>query len=110
MARANVPLTQVVRGGVTPPAEITGDPVNNHQMVNDGKGLLLVRNSNSGSTARTISFHINGTVDGQAVSNRTVAIPHGESRWCGPFPVANYGRLLLIDVDNAELKLSAIHP
>lgn len=109
MARGNLPLTQIARAGVAPAAEVTGDAVNNHAMSNDGKAFLLARNSNGGSTARTVTFHFAEAVDGQAVTPRAVAIPAAASRYFGPFPVSEFGQTLLIDVDNAELKLSAYH-
>lgn len=109
MARGNLPLTQIVRTGVAPAAEVTGDATNNHAMTNDGKAFLLVRNANGGSTARVLTLYLNGTIDGQAVTPRTISIAAGASRYIGPFPPAQYGKSLLIDVAHADLKLSAYH-
>jgi len=109
MARGSIPVTAITRAGVAPPAETNGDATNNHTVNNDGKVIILVRNSNGASTARTVTFRVNKTVDGQAVASRAVSIPAGASRYFGPFPVETYGEDLLVDVDNAELKLSAFH-
>lgn len=109
MPRADLTVTAISRTGVAPPAETTGDPVNNHTVNNDGSVFLLARNSNSGSTARTVTVHVNKTIDGQAVASKTYSIPASSSLYIGPFPPETYGADLLVDVDNAELKLSAFH-
>ena len=108
MARVAVPVTIATRAGVALPAETTGDPVNNHSVANSGKTKVHVHNTNGASTARTVTFRIYSTVDGQTVTSRTKAIPAGETHVFGPFPTADYGTTLLIDVDNAELKLRAV--
>jgi hypothetical protein len=92
--------------GTKMPTEVSGDPVNNHQVANSGKTKILVRNS--GAVARTVTFRLERTVDNQTVASKTKALPAGESWLFGPFDVSDYGQTLLIDVDNAELKLSAI--
>lgn len=107
MARVNVPVTQVTRSGVAPPTPTTGDATNNHQVVNNGRTLLLVENTGSGS-ARTVTLNLKQTVDGQAVTPRAVSIPLSDSRYLGPFPVEQYGRLLLVDVSHAELVITAL--
>lgn len=108
MARGTIPQTQINRSGATPPAETNGDAVNNHQMSNDGRVLLFVRNSNGGSTARTVTFRPTKTVDGGTVT-KPVSIAAGATKVFGPFPVDLYGSLMQIDVDNAELKFQAYH-
>jgi hypothetical protein len=107
MARAAVPVTSISRAGVAPPSETNGDAVNNHTVSNDARVAILARNSGAG--ARTITFRLNGNVDGQSVTPRTVSLAAGVSRWFGPFPTSTYGTSLLVDVEHAEVKLSAIH-
>lgn len=109
MARGILPLTQISRAGVAPVAETAGDAVNGHQASNDGSMFVLLHNTNSGSTARTATIHLAESVDGQAVAPRTVAVPAASSRYVGPFPESQYGAAVLVDVDNAELHLSAYH-
>lgn len=109
MARGNLPRTEITRVGVAPAGEVTGDAANNHHMTNDGKCFLLVRNSNGGSTARIVTFHLSGTIDGQTVTPRAVSVAAGASVYLGPFPPNVYGRDLLVDVAHADLKLSAYH-
>lgn len=108
MPRVNLPHTSISRAGVAPGAEVTGDPTNNHSTANDGRVFLLVRNSGS-TVNRVVTLQIPTVVDGQAVTARTVSIPQSTSRYIGPFPPADYGDTLTIDVDNAELKLTAYH-
>ncbi|MGW2170400.1 hypothetical protein ACWC1C_07690 [Streptomyces sp. NPDC001705] len=107
MPRTPVPLTVVTRNGVAPPTETNGDPTNNHVIGNNGKMLVLVRNAGS-STARTVTLRVRNTIDGQSVTPRTVSVPQSASRYMGPFPIDQYGTQLQIDVDNAELKLTAL--
>lgn len=108
MPRVNLPITNISRAGIAPGTEANGDPVNNHEVTNDGRVFLLVRNSGS-TTARTVTVRLPGTEDGQGITPRTTSIPVSSSRYFGPFPPAQYGDLMQVDVDNAELKLTAYH-
>lgn len=108
MPRVNLPHTNISRTGIAPGAEVNGDPANNHSTANDGRVVLLVRNSGT-TVNRVVTFPISKTVDGQAVASRTVSIPQSTSRYIGPFPPGDYGDTLNVDVDNAELKLTAYH-
>lgn len=107
MPRTPVPLTTITRAGIAPPAETNGDPANHHVIPNNGRVALLVRNA-SESNARTLTLRVRGAIDGQPVTPRTVSIPAEASRYVGPFPVDQYGPRLELDVDNAELKLTAL--
>lgn len=107
MARVNLPHTQITRAGVAPGAEVNGDAVNNHVLVNDGRVLLLVRNSNGGATARDLTIVVPGTVDGQAIADKVTSIAAGASRYFGPFPRSIYGNSIDVDVAHADLKLTA---
>lgn len=107
MARVSVPVTTITRAGVAPAAEVNGDSTNNHVVANDGKTVLLVRNANGSSTARTLTVVIQGAIDGFAPTPRTYSIPAAASRYIGPFDTVAYGTLMQVNVDNAELKLSA---
>ncbi|MEU4169459.1 hypothetical protein AB0F46_21610 [Streptomyces sp. NPDC026665] len=107
MPRTAVPVTAITRAGVAAPTETTGDPTNNHAIPNNGRMVLLVRNSGS-TVARTITLRLPGITDGQAITPRTVSVPQSSSRYIGPFPTGDYGSSLHVDVDNAELKLIAL--
>ncbi len=106
MARGQISSAVSARTGTKLLDEVNGDPVNNHYVVNTGKTKLLIRNS--GATPRTVTIRLFRTVDGQSVTSKTKAIPAGETHVFGPYPKNDYGTQLLIDVDNAELKLRAV--
>ncbi|MFF9043331.1 hypothetical protein [Streptomyces parvulus] len=107
MPRTAVPVTTITRAGVAPPTETNGDATNQHVISNNGKVVLLARNAGS-TVARTVTLRVRSTVDGQPVTPRTVSVPQSASRWIGPFPIDQYGTQLQVDVDNAELKLTAL--
>jgi len=106
MPRAEVPVTTFDRSGVVL-VTTTGDPVNNHTMVNDGRTGIIVKNTGS-TVDRTVTFRIQRTVDGFAVTPRTETLAVGEEQGFGPFDPQVYGSRLQIDVDNAELTLTPI--
>lgn len=106
MPRVAVPVTQATRAGVTL-TSTTGDPVNNHYVVNDGRTAVIVENTGS-TVSRTVTFRLTRTVDGFAVTPRTETLAFGEKQLFGPFDVQEYGGKLQVDVDNAELELTPI--
>lgn len=106
MARVAVPVTTFVRAGVVLPAATTGDAVNNHSVVNDGRVGLIVENT--GASSRDITFHTSKTIDGLTGPTRVESIPAGEEQGFGPFDPTVYGASLLVDVAHAELTLRAI--
>lgn len=108
MPRVAIPVTQITRAGVAPATEVNGDPTNNHAVDNDGGMWIEARNSGT-TTARTVSARFSHTVDGVTVDAKTWSIPSSATRRIGPFPTRLYGTSLQLDVDNAELKLSAYH-
>ncbi|RKR92772.1 hypothetical protein BDK92_7252 [Micromonospora pisi] len=107
MPRVSIPVTEVTRAGIAPAAETNGNATDNHVVANNGKVILLVRNSNGAATARTVTVRFARDVDGQAVTPRTYEIPAAASRYIGPFDQATYGAQMQVDVDHADLKLSA---
>lgn len=108
MARTLITPAAVTRTGVSEPTEATGDVANGNYVPNDGVTILRVRNSNGASTARTLTMRVNTLVDGLAVTSRTVTVAAAGIKYIGPFPVATYGTQLLLDPDNAELKIIAL--
>ena len=105
-ARVAVPVTAIGRGGVAPATPTTGDPTNNHSVANTNSNVILLV-ANSDSASHTVTIHLSETVDGQAVTSRTVAIPATNSRYFGSFPAGQYGSTLLVDVNDTHLVLSA---
>jgi len=55
---------------------------------NTGNEFVYISNGGGGSITLTIVTQ--STVDGQAVADRTVSVPAGESRFVGPFPTSHY--------------------
>ncbi|MFJ9694962.1 hypothetical protein [Kitasatospora sp. NPDC101183] len=108
MPRGTINVTSSDRAGTVLPAATAGDSANGHTIVNDGRVMLIVENAGS-TVARTVSIQISKPVDGfSAVATRTVSVAAGATRLLGPYPTADYGPALLVDVDNAELKIRAI--
>jgi hypothetical protein len=111
MPRTNVPVTSTSRTKFLLGAsgtEVSGDSANNHDFANDGKTLLLLRNS--GVTTRVCTVITQPTVDGEAVADKSVSLLNGEHAVVGPFPPNVYdsaGRVQ-VDVPHAEVKLQAI--
>lgn len=109
MARTPVPVTTIVRAGVADPAVVNGDPVNHHSIDNaHGDVWLEVDNADAGG-AHNLTVRFTRTVDGQAVTPVQHALAASTvRRRIGPFPVADYGRSLLVDVDSTQIKLRAL--
>lgn len=108
MARVNIPVTNLSRAGVADAAETNGDSVNNHSVANDGKVWIEVRNADA-SNPHSATVKIQDTVDGQAVSSKVYPLAATTKRRIGPWPVKDYGTTLQVDVDSAQLKLTAYH-
>lgn len=107
MPRVDVPVTSITRTLAALPAEVNGDSVNNHSMVNDGKTWLEVRNAHA-TIAKTVTIVFSRTVDGQTVTSRVYSLPAvSTTRKLGPWPVADYGSAMSIDVESADVKLNA---
>lgn len=108
MPRTNINAVQASRAGTVLPAATAGDAVNGNATANDGRVVLIVRNTNGSSTARTITFATNVKVDGLTGPVRSESIPAGETQVFGPFPPNDYGTTLAYNVDNAELTVQAL--
>jgi hypothetical protein len=71
---------------------------------------VIVCSNSSGSTVRNVTIAVTGTVDGQAATSRTVAIPVSSSVIIGPYDTGNYGTQLGITGDSAtDVKFQPIH-
>lgn len=85
---ATLTVTAVSRAGVTagPVAATSGG--GGDEFPNDGRTLLEVVNGGGGSI--TVTLDIKQTVDGGAVTDRTVTLAAGARKRIGPFPPAIY--------------------
>jgi len=108
MPRTNINATQASRAGTVLPAATAGDAVNGNSTANDGRVVLIVKNTNASSTARTITFATTVSVDGLTAPVRSESIPAGETQVFGPFSPNDYGTTLAYNVDNAELTVQAL--
>lgn len=99
MARVEIPVTTITREGVADASPVTGDSVNNHFMVNDGKTEFEANNPTASAVNVTVNFA--KTVDGQTVTPRTYSIASSDKRRIGPWPQPQYGAQLDIDVDGS---------
>lgn len=108
MARTNINVVQAVRTGVTLGSGTAADVANGNVVANDGSVALVVKNTNSGSTARVLTINVTAKIDGQAVTARTVSVPAAASWIVGPFDPNQYGGKLQLNGDNAEILITPI--
>ncbi|MFD5566638.1 hypothetical protein [Streptomyces cadmiisoli] len=108
MPRTNIAATQATRAGVVLPAATAGDVANGNSTANDGRVVLLVKNTNAATTARTITFQTARTVDGLTAPVRSESIPAGETQVFGPFSPNDYGNVLAFNADHAEITVNVI--
>ena len=108
MARTALTATQASRAGTTLPAATAGDATNGNSVQNDGRVILIAKNTNGASTARTITFQTVRSVDGLTNPTRQESIPAGETQVFGPFPPTDYGTTLAFDVSNAEVTIQVV--
>lgn len=108
MPRTAFTAAQASRAGTTLPAPTAGDVTNGNSIANDGRTILIVKNTNAASTSRTITFATVRSVDGLVAPTRSETLAAGETQVFGPFPATDYGSTLAINVDNAELTIQAI--
>ncbi len=109
MARVKITPKDLARGGITTGTEADGDAVNGHTVPNSGKTLIVVRNADA-VNPHNVTFVTPGTVDEQAIADRTVAIPASSTRWFGRFQPSVYGSALAVNVDSSQLKITAYEP
>ncbi len=75
MARTDLPVVQMTRAGFNL-AAVSGTAVNavdGNAFINNGR--RMVRLQNTDSSARTVTVQIPGTVEGQAIPDRTYNVP-----------------------------------
>lgn len=109
MARTALTATQASRAGTTLPAATAGDATNGNSVQNDGRVILIAKNTNGTSTARTITFQTSrSVVDDLTKPTRQESIAAGETQVFGPFPPTDYGTTLAFDVSNAEITINVV--
>lgn len=108
MPRTNITPTQASRAGTVLPAATAGDVTNGNASANDGRVVLIVKNTNAASTARTITFTTVRSVDGLTAAVRSESIPAGETQVFGPFDPNDYGTVLGYNAEHAEVTVNVI--
>jgi len=83
-----------------------GNTVDGMSLVNDGRTVLDLHNTNGASTARTATFHPINTIEGQHVTV-VASVAAAATDGYGPFPVEIYGTSMAIDASHAELTFLA---
>lgn len=99
MARSQIPVTDIVRSGATPPTATVGDSTNKHYFINgDGRVYLEIVSSDGSSRTVTIKASPTFTADGLVVSDLVITVPAGATRRAGPFKVGTFKQSALNDV------------
>lgn len=88
---ATLTAQQIVRAGLE--ATYAAAAAGGDEFVNDGARFVHVKNDDA--SAKVVTLETQATVDGLAVTDRTVSVPAGEDRFIGPFPTGTYN-----DADN----------
>jgi hypothetical protein len=112
MARTTVPVNVLSSGGIgvgSGTGETTGDPVNFHDVDNDGDVILVARN-NDGGASHFVAWECPVLMDGTPVANVAVSIGASSTIIFGPFPTRLYNQAngrVHFTVDSAQLLLKA---
>lgn len=110
MSRIDVPITQITTAGVTPPAQVTGDPVNGHELaLNDGHVFIEVVNADAAAT-HNVTVETPRQIEGLDVAEVIVTVGKSATSLIGPLPSAVFNQStgkVNIDVADANLKLRA---
>ena len=116
MTRVNIPLTKATSDGVIAAgsgvSETTADATNDMDIINDGRMVLQARNSTGG--AITVTLVIPGTIEGIAITDKTVSVPATSTLIIGPFPTNIYNQSVVgepskmyVDVTESTTKFMA---
>lgn len=89
MARTALSVQQIARSGLEPAYSAAN--ADGHSVVNDGK-LTFVHVKNGSGSSINVTIATPGSVDGNAIADKVVAVPAGEERIIGPFPTSWYNQ------------------
>lgn len=110
MSRTVIPVTDLTRAGVAPPAQTASDSSNGMYVASNNGRVIFEIISTDGSS-RNVGFAIPATPDGQAVADKTVTLSAGGTAICGPYPPIYYnqtdGSLNINPAVNTTLKFRA---
>lgn len=91
MPRVEIPVTEITRAGVAPPAQTDADATNDHYIAeNDGRVLIEIVSSDAGEQTVEVVPNPSLTADGLTIDNLVITIPAGATRVCGPFRTTTF--------------------
>lgn len=88
MARSALTYQQIDRDGVVP--SYASANADGNSLANDGRMFLHVKNGSGSSINVTVETP--GTVDGNAVADKVVAVAAGSEKMIGPYPPDVYNQ------------------
>jgi len=91
MARIAIPVSTIIRGGLTPPSQTDADATNDHYIAsNDGR--IFIEIVSSDASTQTVTVETPVTYDSLAVEDLEISIPAGATRLSGPFPMNSFNQ------------------
>src|ERR1051325_1560167 len=87
MARTALTVQQVNRTGLTP--SYAAANALGHSLNNSGREAIHIK---AGGTAVVVTIQTPGTVDGQAIADRTINVGTNSEKMIGPFPPDVYNQ------------------
>lgn len=90
MPRIALPVTTIVRAGVTQPLQAMADLTNGHTFVNDGRTFLEIQSTDA--SPRTVTFEAAFTQDDLPLEDLTVTIPAMGTKLFGPFSKTTFNQ------------------
>lgn len=110
MARTVLPITSIIRAGVTQAIATYADITNGHQIVgNDGRTFIeLINVSNAGSV--NVTFDVAAVYDGGlSIVDLIVAVAPGGTKYVGPFKTGAFNQgtseALYFDIGSTGISL-----
>lgn len=90
MARSEIVVTEIARGGTAPIGATTANSTDDHYFVNTGREYLEIVSTDAGAQTVEIVVNPSYSADGLVVSNLSIAVPAGATRLAGPFRIQTF--------------------
>ncbi len=104
MARTDLAVQTIVDEGLNP--AYTAAPLDGHMIPGDGEVYIHVKNA--GAASINVTIQTGGTLMGEPVTDKVVAVPNGGERLIGPFPPALYNQPSGVDAGKVYVDFSAV--
>lgn len=108
VARTALVVQDASQAGTTQNAEQNSDVANGNSVVNTGQVVILARNSNGSATARYVDIQPSRTVAGQSVDAIRKTIAAGATAILGRYDRADFGSVIQINAEHADIKFQVI--